>query len=101
MRVLERIQYEAQQRIIEAQANYNVTLTNAEADALRQVIEAEAYAEALLVQKYAEAEAIQIVTEQLSEAYFNYLAIMQWDGKLPYYYGSDNPLPFLDVGPTP
>lgn len=100
LRNLERIEYEARQRIIEAEANYNVTLTNAQAEALKKVIEAQAYADSLLLQKTAEAEAIQLVTSQLTEAYIEYLALMQWDGKLPYFFGGDV-IPFLEVPTEP
>jgi len=94
---LEQIRYEAEALIIQALAQKNATITTAEAEALSRVISAQAEADSLILQKTAEAEAIELVTAQLTEAYMNYLLLVQWDGKLPIYYGSDAPLPFLYI----
>ncbi len=69
---LERIRYEAQQRIIEAEAEKNATIARALGDAQARIIEANA-----------NAEAIQIITSQMTAEYAQYLWLIQWDGKLP------------------
>lgn len=100
---LEIRQLQEQQRIIEALASYNVTITNqlAEADAAKIKADMEAYIQVVLAN--ATAEAINTIAYELENNpdYLNYLAILAWNGELPYYYGSDAPLPFLDVGTTP
>jgi len=94
---LEQIRYEAEALIIQATANANATITTAQGEALAKVIAAQAEADALILMKTAEAEAIQLVTAQLTEAYMQYLALIQWDGELPIYWASDAPLPFLII----
>lgn len=76
--ILERIRYEAQQKIIQAEAQANATVTKATA----------------------EARAIEIINEQLykSPLYLQYQAIEKWDGKLPYFVGSDA-IPFIAIQP--
>lgn len=100
---LEQIKYDAQQRIIEADATKNATITLAEAEALKKTIEANATAQALLVVKTAEAESIRLLLDQLrmqnQTEYLQYLAILQWNGILPYIYAGDQ-LPFLFTLPT-
>lgn len=86
---LEQIEYEAQQKVIQARANYNATVLNAQATAEKTKLEA-----------YAKAEAIKAITEQITASYINYQALLIWDGKLPYFYGSDAPLPFIFINST-
>jgi len=69
---LERIRYEAQQQIIQAEAAKNATIRRAEGDAFAVIIEANATA-----------QAIEIITAQMTDEYANYLWLQQWDGKLP------------------
>jgi regulator of protease activity HflC (stomatin/prohibitin superfamily) len=96
---LEIIRYQQQQEIlkkeseatmakIQAQADANVTLTRANADAQKVLLEAQA-----------QAESQRLLNQQLTEIYLHYLALRQWDGKLPYFWGSDSPIPFIDVNP--
>jgi len=44
----------------------------------------------------AEAEAIRLVRESLTTEYLNYIAIQQWDGKLPYFLGAET-VPFIQI----
>lgn len=83
---LERIRYEAQQQIIQAEAAKNATIRRAEGDALAQVIAANATA-----------KSIQIITSQMTEEYGDYLWLIQWDGKLPIVYTRDENGLFIDV----
>jgi prohibitin 2 len=69
---LERIRYEAQQQIIQAEAAKNATMRRAEGDAFAQIIEANATA-----------KAIEIITAQMTDEYANYLWLQTWDGRLP------------------
>ena len=69
---LEKIRYEAQQQIIQAEAAKNATILTAEGEAYAKVIEANATA-----------KAIAIITEQMTQEYANYLWLQQWDGRLP------------------
>jgi regulator of protease activity HflC (stomatin/prohibitin superfamily) len=71
---LEQIRYEAQQQIIQAEAAANATILKATADA----------------------EAIRLVRESLTTDYLNYIAIQQWDGKLPYFLGAET-IPFIQI----
>jgi regulator of protease activity HflC (stomatin/prohibitin superfamily) len=82
-----RIGFEAQQQIIQAEAQANATIATATATASANIIEAEA-----------NARAIQLVQEQLTKnpEYLQYLSIIQWDGKLPYFFGGDV-IPFLQI----
>lgn len=84
---LDRIRYEAQQQIIQAQAKANATIATATAEAQAQIIQAEA-----------NAEAIRLIQTQLSAnpEYLQYLSIINWDGKLPYFFGGDT-LPFITI----
>lgn len=88
---LEQVKAEAQQQVIKAEANYNAT-----------VIDADAAAYAKIAEKQAEAEGIRLVVEQISAnpEYLEYIRALQWDGKLPYFYGSDAPLPFIFMNST-
>lgn len=82
-----RIGFEAQQQIIQAEAQANATIATATATAAANIIEAEA-----------NARAIQVVQEQLAKnpEYLQYLSIMNWDGKLPYFFGGEV-IPFLQI----
>jgi len=82
------IELQQQQKVITAIAEANATLLKAQADAQAQIILAQA-----------QTEAIQMLKEQLGEHYLEYLALLQWDGKLPYFYGSDVPIPFIGIAP--
>ena len=79
-------QYEATMQKVQAEASANVTLTQANANA-----------QALLIQAQAQSEALAKINSQLTEIYLKYMALQEWDGKLPYYYGSDAPIPFIEV----
>ena len=70
--VLERIRYEAQQQIIQAEAAKNATIARALGEAQARIIEANATA-----------EAINLITSQMTDEYAQYLWLNQWDGKLP------------------
>ncbi|MBT3285639.1 prohibitin family protein [Candidatus Bathyarchaeota archaeon] len=69
---LEKIRYEAQQQIIQAEAAKNATIARAQGDAFAVIIEANATA-----------QAIEIITQQMTTEYANYLWLQQWDGRLP------------------
>jgi regulator of protease activity HflC (stomatin/prohibitin superfamily) len=83
---LERIRYEAQQQIIQAEAAKNATIRRAEGDALAQILAANATA-----------ESIQIITSQMTEEYAQYLWLIQWDGKLPAVFTKDDNGLIIDV----
>ncbi len=87
---LKQIEYEAQQQVIQANANATAIVTLANADANATVISADATA-----------QAVQIIQEQLTPEYINYLYAIGWDGKLPIYWSSgNNTAPYLLL-PTP
>jgi regulator of protease activity HflC (stomatin/prohibitin superfamily) len=88
---LERIRYEAQQQVIQAEAAANATIATATAEATARVIAAES-----------QAEAIRLVQEQLTQnpEYIQYLTVIGWDGKLPYFLGSDV-MPFFQLPTNP
>ena len=81
--ILVRIQYEAQQKIIQAEADKNATIIAAEADARRVEISALAEAFRVTTEANATAGAIQMITDQMTPEYAQYLHLMQWDGKYP------------------
>jgi regulator of protease activity HflC (stomatin/prohibitin superfamily) len=81
--VLVRIEYEAQQKIIQAEAEKNATIISAEADARRVEIAALAEAFKVTTEANATAGAIQMITDQMTPEYAQYLHLMQWDGKYP------------------
>ena len=76
---MERIRYEAQQQVIQAEVAKNATIVRAEGEALARIIKANATA-----------ISIQIITRQMTEEYSQYLWLIQWDGKLPQLYTMDN-----------
>lgn len=83
---LEKIRYEAQQQIIQAEAAKNATIRRAEGEALAQVLAANATA-----------ESIQIITSQMTEEYVDYLWLVQWDGRLPMVFTRDENGLIIDV----
>jgi regulator of protease activity HflC (stomatin/prohibitin superfamily) len=84
---LDTIKWEAQQQVIQAEAAANATIATATAEARATVIAAES-----------QADAIQLVQEQLAQnpEYIQYLTVIGWDGKLPYFLGSDV-MPFFQL----
>ena len=83
---LERIRYEAQQQIIQAEAAKNATIRKSEGEAMAQIIAANATA-----------KSIEIITSQMTEEYSDYLWLIQWDGKLPLVYTRDEDGLIVDV----
>ncbi len=81
--ILVRIGYEAQQKVIQAEADRNATIIAAEGDARRVEIAAIAEAFKVITEANAVAEAIQLITDQMTPEYAQYLHLMQWDGKYP------------------
>jgi len=69
---LERIRYEAQQQIIQAEAEKNATIRRAEGEAVSKIIAANATA-----------RTIEIITSRLTDEYLEYLLVEKWDGRLP------------------
>ena len=96
---LEIITLQEQQKVIAALAAKNVTLTNAEADALAAKIKADMDAYVIQITANATAESIRMISEQiaLNPEYLEYLSILTWNGELPVYWGSDGPIPFLPI----
>ena len=82
----------AEQRALEAKNK----LEQIRYEAQQQVIQAEAAANATILRATAEAEAIRLVRESLTDEYLNYIAIQKWDGKLPYFLGSET-VPFIQI----
>ncbi|TRO51789.1 prohibitin family protein [Candidatus Bathyarchaeota archaeon] len=83
---LEKIRYEAQQQIIQAEAAKNATIARAEGEALAQILSANATA-----------QSIQIITSQMTDEYAQYLWLIQWDGKLPAVYTKESSGLFIDI----
>jgi len=83
---LEKIRYEAQQQIIQAEAAKNATIRRAEGEAEAQILAANATA-----------KSIQIITSQMTDEYAQYLWLTQWDGKLPAVYTKDESGLIIDV----
>ncbi len=69
---LERIRYEAQQQIIQAEAEKNATIRRAEGEAVSKIIAANATA-----------RTIEIISSRLTDEYLEYLLVEKWDGRLP------------------
>lgn len=84
--ILERIKYEAQQQIIQAEAEKNATIARALG-----------VAEAKLIDADATAEAIKLITEQMTSDYALYLWLTQWDGKLPVFVGGEGSTLMIDI----
>lgn len=80
---LEQVKYEAQQTVINSEANRNATIIDAEASARKEVLAAEAKAKRIGLEANATARAIQVITEQMTPEYAQYLWLTQWDGVLP------------------
>ena len=81
--ILVRIEYEAQQKVIQAEAEKNATIITAEASARQVEIAALAEAFRVTTEANATAAAIQMITDQMTPEYAQYLHLMQWDGKYP------------------
>ena len=69
---LEQVRYEAQQQIIQAEAEKNATVARARGEA-----------EAAIIEANATAQSIELITDQMTPEYAQYLWLSQWDGKLP------------------
>jgi regulator of protease activity HflC (stomatin/prohibitin superfamily) len=82
---LEQIRYEAQQQVIQAEAEKNATIARALGEAQAVIIEADATA-----------QAIEVITGQMTPEYAQYLGLTQWDGKLPLVVGEATGL-IIDV----
>ena len=80
---LVQIQHEAQQKVIQAEANRNATIINAEAAAKQVKIAADAEAYKLMKEANATASAIQLITDQMTVEYAQYLHLKQWNGEYP------------------
>jgi regulator of protease activity HflC (stomatin/prohibitin superfamily) len=93
--ILEKIRYEAQQQIIQADAARNATIINAEAGRLAAIIQAEGEANATIIRANATAQAIEIIQIQLTPEYIQYLTVLGWDGKLPIYWSGNGEMPIL------
>lgn len=94
---LDIIFYQAQQKIIQAQADANASITWATGDAEAKRIQAETDAHIKVIMGQAEAQAIELLNAQLGNAtaYIQWVAIRQWNGQLPYIW-SDNILPIIN-----
>ncbi len=75
------VQIQSQQKVVQAQANYNATVTNAKAQADKLEIEATG-----------QADAIKVITNILKDnpEYILYLQSQRWNGQLPLLGGGDN-----------
>ena len=82
---LEQVRHEAQQQVIQAEAEKNATVARALGEAQAAIIEAEATS-----------EAIEVITTQMTAEYAQYLWLTQWDGKLPLVVGEGTGL-IIDV----
>ncbi len=81
------IQFQAQQQVIQAEANATAISALAQGNA-----------NATLISANATAQAMKIVSSQLSPQYIQYLYAIGWDGKLPIYWVSGNgTAPYLMV----
>ena len=95
--ILDKIYYEAQQQIIQAEAAKNATIINAEAGRQAAIIQAEGQANATIINANATSEAIRIINMQLSPEYIQYLTVLGWDGQLPIFWSGNGSMPFLLV----
>ena len=80
------VQYQAQQQVIQASANATAISTLASGNANATIIAANATA-----------QAVQIIQQQLTPEYIQYLYAIGWDGNLPLYYSGNGTLPLLIV----
>jgi regulator of protease activity HflC (stomatin/prohibitin superfamily) len=78
--------YKQLQNIINAEGQYNVTVINANAEAMKKILEANGTA-----------TSIRLVTEHLTPPYATYLWITQWDGKLPLFMGGEGANVLIDI----
>ena len=72
-------------------------VAEARAEAEKRIEQARGEAEQIRLKAQAEAEANEIVARSLSPNLLQYEALKRWDGTLPRFTGSDNPVPFLNV----
>ncbi len=84
---LEQVRYEAQQQIIQAEAEKNATIARSLGQARAQIIAADATA-----------EAIKLITSQMTPEYAQYLWLTQWNGKLPAVMGGESQGLMIDIG---
>ena len=80
---LEQVRYESQQQVIQAEAERNATVARAlgEAEAVRIKADADAYEK--LVDANATSKSIQLITDQMTAEYAQYLQLTQWNGEWP------------------
>jgi prohibitin 1 len=65
----------------------------------KQIAQQQAEQAKFLVEKaQSEAEANSVKQQSLTPAILQQRALEKWDGKLPVYYGSNTPLPFINLG---
>jgi len=83
---LEQIRYEAQQQIIQAEAEKNATIARSLGQARAKIIEANATA-----------GAIKLITSQMTPEYAQYLWLTQWNGKLPAVMGGESQGLMIDI----
>jgi regulator of protease activity HflC (stomatin/prohibitin superfamily) len=96
---LEIIKYQQQQEVLKKESEATMAKIQAEADANVTLTKANADYQKVLLEAQAQAEAQRLLNQQLTEIYIHYLALRQWDGKLPYFWGSDSPIPFIGINP--
>jgi len=84
--VLKQVRFEAQQQIIQANAEKNATITRARGEAQAKIIAANATA-----------NVIKVITSQMTQEYAKYLWLTQWDGELPAVLGGDREGYYIDL----
>lgn len=84
--ILEKVKFEAQQQIIQAEAERNATIARAMGLAQAQIIDANATA-----------KAINVITSQMTPEYAQYLWLTQWNGKLPAVMSGESQGIILDI----
>jgi len=100
---LRQVYYEEQQRVVQAEAQANVTITLAQADALQQLISANASSQARILQGLGESEYLRLIISNLSPEYLQYMqlnmVLSRWNGVLPYFYSGNGGSPLLILFP--
>ena len=89
---------EQEQQTMESRQAAERRKISAEADASVKKTEADASAYAIRVQAEAEAEANTKISGSLTPDMISWKRIIQWDGKLPVFYGGSGSFPILDFG---
>ena len=89
---------EQEQQTMESRQAAERQKISAEAEASVKKTEADATAYAIRVQAEAEAEANAKISGSLTPDLINWKRILQWDGKLPAYYGGSGTLPIINLG---